>query len=316
MAIRAGPVCAGAQKEGCMRRILRAAAGLLGLAAGISNATGADEVNVNTPDGVRSAILLPAGRPRAPTVIVLHGALVSAESTVSWYGFGKAVRRRGFAAVFPRGIDFLWNDGRAAALGSGADDVDFLRRLARDLVTLGTADPARLYIVGVSNGGMMALRMLCEAPEPFAGAGAIIASMPTDVGAACRLRRPMPVIMFNGTADALIPYGGGEVGFSGLQGSVWPVERTAAFLARGNGCGPPTKTVALGSGRPGVMRVVRLDWGPCSSGRGVALYRVEGGGHQVYGHTNFFPVFLGPGTNQLSAPDLIMAAFAGGRPPP
>jgi polyhydroxybutyrate depolymerase len=278
------------------------------------NAVRADELTVSTPEGVRSAILLPAGRARAPTVIVLHGALVSAESTVSWYGFGGAAKRRGFTAVFPRGTDLLWNDGRGAAWASSADDVGFLRRLAHRLVAGGTADPARLYLVGVSSGGMMALRVLCEAPEPFAGAGIIIASMPTEVGARCHIRRRMPVIMFNGTADTLIPYGGGEVGFSGLQGSVWPVERTAVFLARQNGCEPLSKRVIAGGAVSGAMRVVRLDWGRCDTG--VTLYRVEGGGHQVYGHTNFFPLFLGPGTNQVSAPDMIVAAFAGSKPPP
>ena len=107
-----------------MRRIVRAAATLLGLAAGICNPARADELNVGTPDGVRSAILLPAERPQVPTVIVLHGALVSAESTVGWYGFGGAAKRRGFAAVFPRGINLQWNDGRSAVWASGADDVD------------------------------------------------------------------------------------------------------------------------------------------------------------------------------------------------
>ena len=155
-----------------MRWIVRAAAALLGLAAGMCNPAHADELTVGTPDGVRSAILLPAGHARAPTVIVLHGALVSAEATVSWYGFGGAAKRRGFAAVFPRGLNLLWNDGRDAAWASGADDVGFLRRLAHRLVgARGTTDPAGLYLVGVSNGGMMALRMLCEAPEPFAGVG-------------------------------------------------------------------------------------------------------------------------------------------------
>ena len=60
--------------------------------------------------------------------------------------------------------------------------------------------------------------------------------------------------------------------------------------------------------------MVRLDWGRCDTG--VTLYRVEGGGHQVYGHTNYFPLFLGPGTNLISAPDAILAAFAGRKPPP
>jgi polyhydroxybutyrate depolymerase len=296
-----------------MRRNVRAAAALLALAAGLCNPAPAEELTIATPDGARNAILLPAARPRAPTVIVLHGALISAEATVRWYGFGEAARRRGFAAAFPRGLNLLWNDGRNAAWGSGADDVGFLKRLAQRLVAAGTADPARLYLFGVSNGGMMALRLLCETSEPFAGAGIIIASMPAEVGARCHIRRRLPVIMFNGTADTLIPYGGGEVGFSGLQGTVWPVERSAVFLAHQNGCAPIGKRVVAAGAGADAIRVVRLEWGRCDTG--LTLYRVEGGGHQVYGHTNYFPLFLGPGTSRISAPNTILAAFAGRKPP-
>jgi polyhydroxybutyrate depolymerase len=241
---------------------------------------------------------------------VLHGALISAEYTACWYGFVEAAERHGFAAVFPRGISLLWNDGREAWTPD-TDDVGFVRRLARALVARGTADPARLYPVGVSSGGMLTLRMLCETPELFAGAATIIASMPTGVGAACRPKRPVPVIMFNGTADPIVPYVGGGVGFGGWQGTVWPAERTAAFLARRNGCGPLSKSIVAGSAAPDTIRVVKLDRRRCSSEHGVALHRVEGGGHQVYGHTNLFPLFLGFGASQVSATDIIMAAFNG-----
>jgi polyhydroxybutyrate depolymerase len=292
-----------------MRRIIRAAV-LLALALSVCTRAAADELLVKTWDGDRSAVVLPAKHDRAPTVIVLHGALVSAESTLSWYGFAEEGARHGFATVYPRGLDQLWNDGRDAAWASAADDVGFLKKLARALVARGVADPARLYLAGVSNGGMLALRMLCEAPDLFAGAGIIIASMPTGVGAGCHVAKPMPVVMFNGTADPLIPYGGGTVGYTGWQGTVWPVERTAAFLARANGCASGSKMVVGGSKAADTMRIVKLDWGSCSSERGVTLYRVEGGGHQVYGHTNSFPVFLGSGTSLISAPEVIMAAFA------
>jgi polyhydroxybutyrate depolymerase len=294
-----------------MRRIGRAAAVLAALlSAGAANPAHGEELSVTTRDGARSAILLPAAQPRAPTVVVLHGALISAEHTVRWYGFNEAAKRHGFAAVYPRGVNLLWNDGRNS-WASSADDVGFLRQLTRRLVARGTTDPARLYLVGISNGGMLALRMLCEAPELFAGVGTVIAGMPTEVGAACRPKRPLPVVMFNGTVDPVVPYGGGSVGVIGWQGSVWPAEHTAAFLARSNGCGPPLEAVVAGRAAPGAIRVVRLEWARCSSERGVTLYRVEGGGHQVFGHTNFFPMFLGPGTRQVSATDVIMAAFAG-----
>jgi poly(3-hydroxybutyrate) depolymerase len=57
---------------------------------------------------------------------------------------------------------------------------------------------------------------------------------------------------------------------------------------------------------------MKLDWTRCSSERGVTLYRVEGGGHQVFGSTNFLPLLLGSGTRRVSAPDVIMAAFSKG----
>ena len=269
----------------------------------------AEELRTDTKDGARTAIVLPARHPRAPTVMVLHGALISAEYTARWYGFAELARRHGFAAVFPRGIDTQWNDGRES-WGPVADDVAFLRHVARDLVSRGTTDPARLYIVGVSSGGMLTLRMLCEASELFAGGATIIASMPAAVGAGCRPRQAVPVIMFNGTADPLIPYRGGGVGFGGWQGSVWSAEGTAAFLARANGCGPPSRTLVGGGSPPSAIRIARFDWQHCSSARSVTLYRIEGGGHQVFGHTNFFPWFLGAGTNRVSAPTAIMAEFA------
>jgi polyhydroxybutyrate depolymerase len=295
-----------------MRRPIRATA--LGFVAAVSlggqsPARAGSEIRIDTKDGERMALVLEApGRP-GPTVMVLHGGLGSAERIIRRSGFAEAAARHGFAAVFPQGIDRQWNDGREFRK---VDDVGFLRRLAEELVDRGVTDPARLYIAGVSNGGMMTFRMLCEASDLFAGAGTIIANMPARVGEGCRPERPVPLIMFNGTADPLVPYEGGSVGFRGKLGSVWSAERTAAFLARSNGCSQqagPKGLVDRGAGADG-LEVVRLDWSDCKSRRSVTLYRVEGGGHQIFGRGSALTAVLGHGTGQISAPETIMAAFA------
>ena len=295
-------------------RPIACAALLLGLSLGpilgVSSPAAAEELRIDTRDGPRTAIIQPGPRGRAPTVIILHGAFISAEYTELWYGFAEAAKQHGFAAAYPRGLGLLWNDGRKGIWGSSADDVGFLKRLAGELVTRGTADPERLYLAGISNGGMMALRMLCEAPDAFAGIATIIASMPVGVGARCGSTVPMSIIMFNGTADPLIPYHGGDVGVGGLEGRVWSVERSAMFLAQRNGCGALSKAVVSDRVGPDPIRVVKLDWTHCSSERGITLYRIEGGGHQVFGSTNFLPFLLGSGTRRVSAPDVIMAAFS------
>jgi len=84
--------------------------------------------------------------------------------------------------------------------------VGFLRQLVAWLMGHGIADPAQVYLAGMSNGGMMTLRMLCEAAELFAGAGTL-ANMPAGIGDGCRPKKPLPIVVLNGTADPLVPYG-------------------------------------------------------------------------------------------------------------
>jgi len=280
-------------------------------AALASSPARASDIRIETKDGTRTAIVVPAGPVPAPAIIVLHGATIGAHWTMRGSGFAEAAAAHSFVAVFPDGINRVWNDGREAGRISRIDDVGFLRRLVAQLIALSIADPTRVYLAGMSNGGMMTFRMLCEASELFAGAGTLIANMPAGIGDGCHPKKPLPIVMFNGTADPLVPYDGGGVGFAGRRGNVWSAERTAAFLAQVNGCaGPATRPLASVSAGE-VTKVVRLDWSPCSSGPPVTLYRVEGGGHQVFGRTDVFPAILGPGTRLINAPHLMLELFAG-----
>jgi len=267
----------------------------------------ADTLHSDTREGPRRAIVLPAGQEAAPTVIVLHGAINTAGWAARQFGFAEAAAARGFTAVFPQGVGLQWNDGRGG-ISSRADDVAFLRALIRELTAESIAEPGRIYIAGVSSGGMMALRMVCEAAELIAGAGTVIASMPAGTGSECRPARPVPVVMFNGTADRLVPYQGGGIGPLNLGGFVWGAERTAAFLAHANGCDPHPmhRDASLD-----LRSVTRIAWSGCERDAGVTLYRVNGGHHSVLGRRRMLPALLGKRHDELSAAETIVAAFAG-----
>ena len=60
-----------------------------------------------------------------------------------------------------------------------------------DLVRRGVADPNRIYLSGISNGGVMALRLACDTPELFAAVGVFLASMPDYAGQYCHPSKPM-----------------------------------------------------------------------------------------------------------------------------
>ncbi|MDX2204333.1 MAG: PHB depolymerase family esterase [Hyphomicrobiaceae bacterium] len=274
---------------------------------------GADTLRLATPDGPREAIVLAAPEQPAPAVIVLHGAYGTAERTARGTGFAQAAAARGFAAVFPQGLSRQWNDGRNVGPVVAVDDVGFVRALVDELVERRIADRDRIFLAGISNGGMMTFRLLCEAAPLFAGAATIIASMPAPTGARCRPAPAVPLIMFNGTADQIVPYAGGAVGVRGIRGEVWGAERTARLFAERAGCGS-VREVELEAGAHG-LPVTRLEWGGCARAGGVALFRLTGAGHKVPGAVTALPRLLGPDVSGLSAATIALDFFAGRRRP-
>jgi predicted esterase len=194
----------------------------------------AEIMRLLTNQGDREAIVLPSRQGPAPTILVLHGALSTASYAAEKSGFGEVAAEHGFTAVFPQGIRKQWNDGREVQT-AGVDDVSFLHRLVTALVGRGITDPRQVYIAGISNGGMMTFRMLCEASELFAGAATVIANMPARIGARCAPRKPLPVVMFNGTADpvaALVFWAGvARYGPPRKPPSSWPTSTPAPLRA-------------------------------------------------------------------------------------
>jgi poly(3-hydroxybutyrate) depolymerase len=236
----------------------------------------------------------PGAEPR-PTVIMLHGAGSNAAKEANAPGLGQLAPQNGFAAVFPEGRGGRWNHvppGKEATAfvelafkdaGGALDDVKFLRLLVADLIGRGVSDPKRIYLAGRSAGGLMTLRMACEDAKLFAGIGLLITGMSEPQGAVCRPAKPLPVLMLNGTADQLIPYGGGTVaGMDGTPGrgvfAVWPTERLVEFFRRLNGCTDPVQlsVVAVQS-----REQIYLEQSAGCAGAPIEFYRVAGGGHNA-----------------------------------
>jgi polyhydroxybutyrate depolymerase len=225
-------------------------------------------------------ISTPPAPHRRPTVIVLHGTLQSGLIMRHTTGLEPLVDREGLVAVYPNAIATQWNDGRAAAAVWGPrEDVAFLRALVAHLVRTGVADPHRVYAIGFSTGGMMALRMMCEATEVFAAVAIIGASLPAEVYPRCRPTAPTPTLLMSGTADPFVPYEGGQLILHG--GVVISTDQTAAFLRKVNACTNNVRVAALPAMERQETRVVVNSWVHCSSAAPVILYRVVGGGHRI-----------------------------------
>ncbi len=146
-----------------------------------------------------------------PLVFNFHGYLNTAELQQTFSGMTPKSDEAGFIVVYPNGTETSWNAG--VCCGNAAvkkiDDVGFVRALAAELQVQLCIDPRRIYATGMSNGGFMTHRLACEAADLFAAFAPVSAvNGMTD----CTPSRPVPLLMFNGTADLLVIYNGGGNG--------------------------------------------------------------------------------------------------------
>lgn len=231
-------------------------------------------------DGLRRSYLLhlpPSRRPDRPLplLFVFHAAGGDAAGTASHTGLTPAAGERGYAVVYPEGVQRRWNDGRGSR--ATRDDVGFIRRLLDSLRTELDLDPRRVYATGISNGAGLAFRLACELPGTFAAIAPVAGGLAAALGERCAAAAPVSLVMFQGTRDPLMPYGGGDLSLG--RGRVLAAPEAAALFARVNGCsGPPEVTAEPDTVADGT-RVRRSTFTGCPPGRDVVLFTIDGGGH-------------------------------------
>jgi len=223
-----------------------------------------------------------------PLVLVLHGGLGDDDDTVV-LNFGKLNRLAAeddFLVVYPQGLGGHWNDGRGVdryvAQRERVNDVGFLTSLIDDLVEKRDVDAKAVFIVGVSDGAMMAHRFACEQGAKLRGFTAVVGAMPYNVArrwARCGKER-LSVLMINGTEDPIVPWEGGSVSFDGQElGRVLSAERTFELWARHDGCKDVAVTMIPDFVPSDGTRIERRQALGCRDRTKVELFAVQGAGH-------------------------------------
>lgn len=149
---------------------------------------------------------------RVPVVIVLHGGGGNSSNAASMSQMSAKSDREGFLAIYPNGSGrtknmLTWNSGNccAYAMRNNIDDVGFIRKLIETILETENADPKRVFVTGISNGGMMSFRLACELSDLIAAAAPVAGALNVDSVPA----NPVAMIMFNGMADDHVVYEGG-----------------------------------------------------------------------------------------------------------
>lgn len=244
-----------------------------------------------------------------PLVLVLHGGGGNASNAAMMSGMSARADRAGFIVAYPNGTGrrddrlLTWNAGNCCgqALDQGVDDVGFIRMLIADLAGRYKVDSRRIYVTGMSNGGMMTYRVACELADVIAAAAPVAGALnPPE----CRPGRPVPLIIFHGTADQHVLYEGGPPrktidSHPRVDASV---ADAVAFWTANNGC----PAAPASEERDGV---VRDTYAGCRDGAEVVLYSIQGGGHAWPGGERGSALGDQP-SDAIAASDLMWEFFA------
>jgi polyhydroxybutyrate depolymerase len=152
------------------------------------------------------------------------------------------------------------------------DDVAFINTLLDKLIKDFPVDPRRLYVTGISNGGMMTERLGIELAGRFAAIAPVVATLFGDE------KKPdtsVSAIIFNGLLDKSVPNQGGLS--DGRFANAWdgtpakPAVDQPVFWANANGCNPQPEKHEQGT-------YVRWQY-HCPPGRAVEFYLLNDSGH-------------------------------------
>jgi len=219
---------------------------------------------------------------RRPVIIVLHGGAGGSGAGLRArrnLGVDAVARKYGAIVVYPDAADGFW--GRAKPGQPAPDDAGFLRALASRLIEQGVASHRRIYVAGVSGGGMLAMKLACEQSDLFSGAGAFVANMPVEWAASCNPAQPVAFMLMNGTADPMVPFHGGVANMPEGPRNVLSSEATYALFSKAAQCaGQHTETIVDRDRNDGSRVIIDHGVG-CRAA--VEFVRVEGGGHTIPG---------------------------------
>ncbi len=157
-----------------------------------------------------------------PLLVMLHGCGQTPDDFAAGTGMNALAEELGIIVVYPaqdRRVqqNRCWNWYRRSDQGRGAGEPALLAGLTRDVLSTAPADPARVYVGGLSAGASMALILAATYPDIFAAvcahSGLARGAAQDATTAAFAMRHgapghrspgPMPTINFHGEEDRVV----------------------------------------------------------------------------------------------------------------
>jgi polyhydroxybutyrate depolymerase len=242
------------------------------------------------------------GKP-TPLVISFHGFSEWPAHLMKISGWNAVADEFGFLVVYPRGTGFplrWFCNGQPGDDRKGAQDVQFISDLLDQLGRNYSIDTNRVYANGLSNGGGMSCLLACKLSDRIAAVGSVSGAYLLPRSEWTTARR-VPIILFHGTDDPLVPFHGGP---SRAFPVPFPdVPSWAQWLGTNYGCAPePAKL-------PDSGHATGVRYGGGTNETEVVFYTLSGGGHTWPGGGKLPAILAGHTPSDINATRLMWEFF-------
>ena len=233
------------------------------------------------------------GKP-LPMVINLHGDTQNGQLEELQTQMDANADQNGYLAVYPDGTrvskvltpdpvakqaQYGWNAGVCCALPAARniDDVGFLTDVIAAVAQRTPVNLRRVYITGISSGGMMANAMAARAAGHIAAVSSV--EGPIEIPT-IHPSRVVPALEFASTSDPIVPFNGTPNKNPKL---VLSAQDGINQWVRNDGCSTTPHTAAPVVGAAGSVSAgesaTLVTYAPCKDGARVELERFTGSGH-------------------------------------
>jgi polyhydroxybutyrate depolymerase len=246
-------------------------------------------------DGIDRSFLYksPASKLKDPSLVfILHGSGGSGEQMLKRAPeLMDIADQENFIAVYPSGYLNYWNECRKAANSKAnqmnINEEDFFKGMIRYFHQQYNINRRKVFVVGTSGGGHMAYKLALTMPDQIQAITAIIANLPDTNNLDCpEMRKPMNVMIVNGTKDNTNPYDGGEVILGrGNFGFVRSTDRTFAYWSQLSGYTESPRMRVLPDTDPNDGKTIE-EYVFSGRNKEVILLKVIGGKHDYPGDIN------------------------------
>lgn len=237
-----------------------------------------------------------------PLVVTIHGYAQWPAHQAQISHWNSMAEKEGFIVVYPAGTGFPlhWRTSGRPDDPDSARDVQFLESLIEKLEEDFNIDPRRIYVNGLSNGAGMTYLLSCRLGEKIAAIGGVSGAYLVQEEN-CQTGRRMPMVVFHGTADEIVPYEGGP-----SRSFDYPFPNIPLWVegqALKNGCSQQQHEGTEGD------EILSWRYFDCRGGGDIDFYTIVNGGHAWPGGDPLPKWIAGYTTDSIDATGILWEFF-------